>query len=294
MDRKRLLVISPLHNEEAHVRRLVDSMAAQTRPPDLWIVVDDGSTDRTPELLAELAPGVPFMRVLSVPQRPDVAGPDRLAVALEARAFNWALGQVAGEEFEFIGKLDGDIELVPEHFERVLAEFAGDPRLGICGSAIAELRGSAWRVAITPPHFVHGAVKLYSRDCLAAIGGMREQLGWDILDEASARLRGFRTGPATGLVARHHRQSGSAQGRLRGHARAGASAWVANYPPHWIALRSFKVAAKRPKILSGVAFAFGYARAALRRTEQIQDEELRAFVRGELGSRLRRPLALRP
>lgn len=294
MNGKRLLVISPLHNEEAHVSRLVDSMSAQTRPPDLWLVVDDGSTDDTPRLLAELAPSLPFMRVLSVPQRADSAGPDRLAVALEARAFNWALGQVAADEFDFIGKLDGDIELVPEHFERVLEEFAGDRALGICGSAIAEVRGSTWRVAITPPHFVHGAVKLYSRECFTAIGGIREQLGWDIVDEASARLRGFRTGAVSGLVARHHRQSGSAQGRLLGHARAGQSAWIANYPPHWIALRSFKVAAKRPRVLSGLAFALGYARAAVRRIERVQDDELRTFVRGELGRRLRRPLALRP
>jgi glycosyltransferase involved in cell wall biosynthesis len=291
---KRLLVISPLHNEAAHVRRLVASVAAQTRAPDLWLAVDDGSTDETPALLAELSASVPFMHVLSVPQRTHRPGLDRLAVALEARAFNSALRTVALEDFAYVGKLDGDIELEPNHFERLIEEFERDPRLGIVGSAISERRGSTWQVATTPPEFVHGAVKLYSLECFRAIGGIREQLGWDILDEAAARMRAFTTRSLPDLESRHHRQSGSAQGRLRGHARAGESAWIAHYPPHWIVLRSFKMAAKRPQGLSGAAFAVGSARAAARRVQRVNDDELRAFVRGELNRRLRRPLALRP
>lgn len=291
---QRLLVISPLHNEAAHVRRLIESVMAQVRRPDLWLIVDDGSTDRTAELLGELCALVPFARVMSAPQLPVAGGHDRLAVALEARAFNWALAQVESGEFDYIGKLDGDIELAPRHFERLLAEFASDPELGIAGCAIAERRGSTWQVANTPPYFVHGAVKLYSRRCLTAIGGIREQLGWDIVDEASARMQGFGTRSIPELVGRHHRQSGSAQGRLRGHARAGESAWIAAYPLHWIILRSFKVAARRPRGLAGAAFLLGYLRAAGRHVHRIEDRHLRGFIRGELSERLRRPLTLRP
>lgn len=285
-------MISPLHNEAAHVERLLRSMARQTRPPDLWLAVDDGSTDRTLELLRGATRALPFMRVLSAPPQEICATADRLALGLEARAFNWALGQVQSEQFDYVGKLDGDIELVRDHYARLLQELEADPALGVVGCAIAEQRGSRWRLARTPPHFVHGAVKLYRRECLQAVGGIREQLGWDIVDEASARLHGFRTSSLQSLIAFHHRQSGSAQGRLRGHARAGRSAWVAHYPAPWIALRALRSAAKPPRGLSGFAFAYGYLRAAVRGVEQIDDDELRSFIRSELRRRLRRALGL--
>jgi biofilm PGA synthesis N-glycosyltransferase PgaC len=291
---QRTIIISPLHNEAANVRRLAESVAAQTRPPDLWLAADDGSADETGVLLEELREEVPFLRLLTAPQPADGAPPDRLAAALEIRAFNWALRKVDLDGFDYVGKLDGDIELEPDHFERLLGEFERDPHLGIAGSMLAERPSSRWRVSITPPDHVHGAVKLYSRECLEAIGGLREQLGWDIVDEASARLRGFTTRSVPGLVARHHRLSGSTQGRLRGHARVGESAWIAHYPPLWVLLRSFKMASKPPRLVSGAAFAFGYARAGARRVERVRDDELRRFVRRELWRRLLRPLELLP
>jgi len=282
-----LLVISPIHNEAAHVRRLVASVTSQTRRPDLWLVADDGSTDGTPRLLRELEASVPFMEVVAVPQ--GLTGRDRLAVALEARAFNWALRQADLGAFDFVGKLDGDIELSPEHFQRLLAEFDRQPTLGIAGATLAEFSRGEWRRMVTPREHVHGAVKLYSRDCFAAIGGIREQLGWDIVDGASARMRGFSTVSLPDLVARHHRPIGSAQGTLRGQARIGESAWIAHYPVHWIVLRALKMAVRRPRGLSGVAFALGYARAAVRGVGQVEDPELRAYLRYELRQRLRRP-----
>ncbi len=290
MDRsadQRLLVVSPVRNEAAHLERVVAAMAAQTRPPDKWIVVDDGSDDGTAELLRSLSPGIPFMRLVSVGTAGRPAGVDRLALAAAPRAFNLGLAQSRGG-FTHVAKLDGDVELPPDYYEVLLARFARDAGLGIACGDLIEPAGSSWERLAIPPHHVHGALKLYSRECLATIGGVRECLGWDTIDETYARMRGFRTRSYRDLVARHHRPVATASGALRGRARHGRCAWIAHFGFGWVALRGFKVAVRmRPRGLSGLAFVYGYLNAAARRVPRVDDAEFRRFVRGELRARMR-------
>jgi poly-beta-1,6-N-acetyl-D-glucosamine synthase len=298
---ERVLLISPVRNEEEHVARTARALAAQTRPPDLWLVVDDGSDDATPELLHRLAVEIPFMRVLSTPDDHTARGPDRLALAAEARAFNWALAQVDGltpgegqtlppgggsDPFTHIGKLDGDIELQPDYLERLLGRFARDPDLGIAGGVLVERRRGGWREDPVPDYHVRGALKLYSSACFERIGGIEERLGWDTIDETYARMHGFGTRSFGDLVARHHRPVATADGALRGRARHGQCAYILGYGLPWVALRSLKVAASWPQGLSGAAFLYGYLRSAVRRDSKVEDPEFRRFTRRELRARL--------
>jgi hypothetical protein len=137
-----------------------------------------------------------------------------------------------------------------------------------------------------PSHHVPGAVKLYRADCFERIGGVREQLGWDTIDETYARMYGFRTRSYRDLVARHHRPTATADGVLRGRARHGECAWVSHYPPYFAALRALKHAALRPRGLSGIAFAYGYIRAAARSTPRVDDAAFRTHIRAELAHRV--------
>ena len=132
----RLLIISPVRNEAKHLERVIRGMTAQTRPPDVWLVVDDGSSDGTLDLLGRAVTDVPFLRVASAPQAPLPSGADRLLHAAEARAFNHGLSLES--DFTHIGKLDGDIELPPDYFERLLGKLTEDPELGIAGGVLVE------------------------------------------------------------------------------------------------------------------------------------------------------------
>jgi len=210
----------------------------------------------------------------------------RLTRAAEARAFNWGLRQVPAAQFSHIGKLDGDLEIPPDYFERLLEKFEREPSLGITGGSFAEFSRGRWRPVPVPSYHVPGALKLYRGDCLNAITGIREHLGWDTIDETYARMQGFTTRSVPELVALHHRPCGSVGGSLRGRARYGECAYAARYPALWIALRSLKVATRPPLGISGVAFAYGYARAAVRRVPRVEDDEFRQFVRQELRGRL--------
>jgi poly-beta-1,6-N-acetyl-D-glucosamine synthase len=276
----RLLVITPAHDEAAHLERVARAVAAQTRPPDEWIVIDDASTDETPRILAELAREIPFLRVVTRPPR-AAGGGDALGRALEVKAFNQGLA-AATIVPDVVGKLDGDIELPPRFFADLLAAFAADPELGVAGGRLVEHREAGpWMIPI-PERHVHGAVKFFTAACFAAVGGLEERLGWDTIDETRARMLGYRTRSLPGLVAVHHRPYGSAQGVLRGRARHGECAWILHHTPWWMLLKAGRLALSRPRGLAGAAYAWGYLRAALRRTPRVEHPGYGRFVRAEL------------
>jgi biofilm PGA synthesis N-glycosyltransferase PgaC len=290
----RILIISPVRNESAHIERVVRAVAAQTLAPARWVVIDDRSDDATPQILRALEPEVPFLTVMQAPPPADVAGPDRLARALEVRAFNLALATVDVGEFTHVMKLDGDIELPPEYLAEMARRFDAEPELGLAGGVLDEPSPAGMRRISIPRTHVHGALKLYTRECFERIGGMPERLGWDTIDETFARMRGFRTRSFEDVVSIHHRPLASADGQLRGHARHGECAYIAHYPALWVALRAVKVATRKPLVVSGCAFFYGFARAAWRRTERVPDSEYRRFARRELRSRMLATLRVAP
>lgn len=283
----RILIVSPVRNEAAHIERVVRAVAAQELPPARWVVVDDGSDDGTLELLRALAAEVPFLEVMEAPARVSAPVRDRLAIAAAPRTFNAGLATVDLGDYTHVMKLDGDIELAPSYLRELMERFAADPGLGLAGGVLDEptATGAYRRIAIPATH-VHGALKCYSAACFEAIGGVQERLGWDTIDETYARMRGFRTITFRDLVSIHHRPIGSADGTLRGHARHGECAYIAHYTPTWVTLRAFKVGRRRPVGASGAAFLFGYLRAAARRVERVPDPAYRRFTHRELRRRL--------
>ena len=289
----RLLVISPVRNEIAHIDRVVEAMAAQSRRPDVWVIVDDGSDDGTTERLRQRAADLRFIRLVEMPRQEPGVG-DRLVAAAAPKAFNAGLAAAEDCQDGFVAKLDGDVELPENWYAELLPRFDADPRLGIAGGDLIEPKRGDWKLLPIPQHHVHGALKLYRRECFDQIGGVRECLGWDTIDETYARMHGWETRSFSDLVGQHHRPSGSAQGRLRGRARHGRCAYIAHFAPSWVLLRSLKIGLKSPPVLSAIAFVYGYVAAAVRRVPRVEDPEFRRFVRSELRGRLLSAIRLRP
>lgn len=283
-----LLIVSPVRNEGAHIARVAHALAAQSAPPGRWVVIDDSSSDDTVAQLRALRQELPFLTLVRAPSQAPGAR-DRLARAVEIRNFNLALSHADSLPYTHVMKLDGDVELPPDYLRLLLERFAADPRLGLAGGVLVEPQrdGTLHPIGV-PRHHVHGALKCWTRGCLNAIGGVSERLGWDTIDETYARMRGFHTHSFTDLVCVHHRPLASADGALRGHARHGECAYIVHYSLPWVTLRALKVALRRPFGLSGVAFIYGYLRAAARRTARVPDPAYRAFTRRELRSRMLR------
>lgn len=220
MEPNRLVVISPVRNESAFLERVAGSVAGQTQPPAVWVVVDDGCDDDTPRLLDRLESELPFLIVRRLWDQPDVG--DRRVATRAPRAFNAGLALVRVEEFDYVAKLDGDVELPSRYFETVISRMRADPGLGIACGGLVEPRRGGWTPLTVPDHHVHGALKVYSRDCFERIGGILECLGWDTIDETCARMHGFTTRCFSDVVAMHHRPSGAGRGRFRRRVRQGA------------------------------------------------------------------------
>jgi poly-beta-1,6-N-acetyl-D-glucosamine synthase len=270
------------------MERVARALAAQELQPARWIVVEDASTDGTRELVRSLSSEVPFMEVMEAgASSPHAGARDRLARAAAPRNFNLGLASVDWTKYTHIMKLDGDIEMPPHYLRVLLERFAAEPRLGLAGGVLVEpVPDGEPRRLMIPRHHVHGALKCYSRECFEAIGGVQERLAWDTIDETYARMLGFDTVSFEDLVSVHHRRWGSADGVIRGRIRLGECAYITHYPLSWVALRSVKLACSRPYGQSGLAYLYGYIRAAARRVTRVEDSAYRRFTRRELHRRM--------
>jgi biofilm PGA synthesis N-glycosyltransferase PgaC len=290
----RLAVVIPFLDEERLLPELLASIAAQTRPPDRLLLVDDGSSDASPDLAARFAGEHEYASLQRRPIRARTR--DRLEGAHELRAFEWALAALE-EPWDVVAKLDADLRLAPGTFAGMVTRFERDSRLGIAGPRLLSIdehgRDASHR---TRPEHVEGAARFYRRACLDEIGPIPPILGWDTIDEVRARMRGWHTmgGSAGEEPVLHLRPMGAHGGALRAFRRWGVCAYGYGEHPLHVLLIALRGMRERPPILGGVSYLGGWLLAALRRAPRAEPE-LRAYVRRDqlrrIGRRLGRSTA---
>lgn len=285
----RLVLVVPFLNEERLLPEMLGSVAAQTRPPDTLVLVDDGSTDRSFEIASAFAARHRYARVLRRPPRPPKR--DRMVGANELQAFTWALRQLE-PDWEVAGKLDADLRLTPECLAEIERRMVADPALGMAGAFLDQLddQGQPTRHPC-PEWHVEGGTSFYRRACWNAIAPLPAILGWDTIDEVRARMSGWRTQsfaiPSGNPL--HLRRTGSHDGVLRGFRRAGLAAYAYGaHPAHVLAAAAVRLR-ERPRVLGSLHYLAGWAIAAARRVPRAEPEA-RAFVRDENLRRLRAAL----
>jgi glycosyltransferase involved in cell wall biosynthesis len=282
----RLAVVVCFQNEAAHLPTLLGSIDAQTEPADQVMLVDDGSTDGSPEIAAAYAGTHAQATVLTRERRHEVS--DRLADAPEWRAFEAGV-RALGEPWDAVVKLDGDLRLPASLFADVRARLRDDPGLGLTGVWFSEATadGGLLRNGHPATH-VRGANKFYRRTCWEQISPIPAQLGWDTFDELRARAAGWRTETfaATGGDVIHLRPTGSFDGLLRGYRRWGICAWAYGAHPLGVAAGALRRARQRPVLLGALYYLIGWSGAALRGYPRLEPET-RAFARREDLARIR-------
>ncbi len=268
----RCLAITPARDEEKFLPGLIDSMRAQTITPARWIVIDDGSADRTGAIIDLAAKQTPWIEPHHLPARgARLNGGESVITRF--------LTKEARQQADFILRLDADLSFGPRLLESLIEEFRRDPRLGIASPILAEPYAGGWQDAAVRSMHTRGAAKLYSRACFDAVGELQPHLGWHVIDGARARMAGFTTRTFPHIRCFHHRPQGSAGGLLRGRCNLGRSAWYAGYSPLYLLIAAARRALQRPVLIGSVMMLAGYCEGFLCRRPRVNDPDLIRFIR---------------
>lgn len=287
----RYVLITPARNEEALIEATIKSVIAQTVLPLKWVIVSDGSTDKTDEIVQRYARKHPWMQLLRRPQRKD------RQFAAKAHAFNAGFELVKDLAYDVIGNLDADITFDPEYFSFLLSKFQANPELGCTGTPFVENfdRPNDHTYAHKNANLKHvsGACQLFRRECFAQIGGYVPVKGGaiDWIAVTTARMKGWQTRTWTEKICFHHRKIGTGTGTndaLRTRYHYGQKAYYVGGHPLWEFVRGVGLMRKKPYLLAGVSFLCGYTVAAIKRIERPVSPELMAFHRKEQMGRLGR------
>jgi glycosyltransferase involved in cell wall biosynthesis len=281
------VVITPVRNEGQYLQKTIDSVVAQTLPPRKWIIVNDGSTDNTKQLIDEAAKHHSWIQGV---HRSDRGFRKQGGGVIEA--FYDGYNLIASEPWDFLVKLDGDLSFDRGYFESCLKQFADDSKLGIGGGTVCCLEGGALVAeARNDPRFhVRGATKIYRRQCWEQIGGLLKAPGWDTVDELKANMLGWETRTFTEILLLQHKDTGSADGAWRNWVKNGLANYVSTYHPLFMLAKCLKRVFARPYLLSAAGLAFGFVGGYVRRVPRIEDSALTRYIRAQQI----RKLTLRP
>jgi len=282
------VLISPARDEAQFIDLTMKSMVAQTVLPLKWVIVSDGSTDGTDEIVERYTKDHSWIELVRSPER------QQRHFAGKAYAFNTGYARVANLDYGIIGNLDADTSFEPDHLAFLLNKFAENPKLGVAGTAYRDfLRGPQYDYRFANAEDVPGVCQLFRRECFEEIGGYVPVKGGnlDTIACMSARMKGWQTQTFTDKMLVHHRESGRAQaGLLTARFRRGAKAYAVGNHPAWELLRAAYQMTKKPFVIGGLAAMSGYAWSFMRRRERAVSPELAAFHRREQMLRLRQLL----
>lgn len=276
------VLITPARNEERFVAKTLESMVAQTLLPERWVIVDDGSTDKTPEIVQRYAVDYPWMQLVRLPQRAD------RSFARKVHAFNAGLERLRTLEFEVIGNLDADLSFDSDYLEFLMRKFSEDPRLGVAGTPFVENGYDSARDSFEGENHVAGGCQLFRRQCFEEIGGYigNPAGGVDWIAVTTARMKGWKTCSFPEKRFHHYRSLGTAErGIVASLFSYGEKDYYLGGSPIWQLFRVCYRSAKHP--VGGLVLLAGYCWAALRRIKRPVSRELMCFHRREQMKKLR-------
>jgi len=280
----RYVLITPARNEAAFIQLTIESVIKQSVAPLKWVIVSDGSTDGTDEIVGKYAAQHPWIELVRMPERRE------RHFAGKVHAFNAGYDRVKALPYEFIASLDGDISFEPDYFEFLLGKLAANPELGLVGTPFKE-GDQMYDYRFVSIEHVSGACQLFRRECFEVIGGYTPMRGGGIDHVAviSARMKGWRTRTFTEKTCDHHRKIGTAK-RSPASMKfdVGRLDYALGGHPLWELFRSAYQMTKPPLAIGGMMIFAGYFTSMLRRVERPVSDELVRFRRREQMKRLRR------
>jgi len=256
-------------------------MAQQTIVPKEWVLINDGSSDKTGDILDEYARRYPWIRVVHRANRGF-----RKAGGGVVEAFNAGYNALEFRDWDFLVKLDGDLSFEPDYFEKCFQNFEKEPRLGVGGGVICYITNGVKEFEPSPAFHVRGATKIYKRACWDAIGGFWPAPGWDTMDEVKANMLGWTTRSFLDLHIVHFRRTGTADGQWAGLVKNGRANYICGYHPLFMISKCIRRLVKKPYLIGAIGLFYGFLSGYWKRIPQVDDLKTISYLRRQQLGRL--------
>jgi len=285
----RYALVTAAYNEERFVEQTLRSVISQTIRPTAWIIVSDGSTDNTDQIVQRYAEQWQFITLFRITEE----HPRNFAA--QVYAINAGLRELQRKNIavDFIGNIDADISMKSDYFEDLLKKFAEMPQLGLAGGVVHDLCATG-RFKNRPTNArqsVAHATQFFRRECFESIGGAYLPLpfgGPDTFAEVMARMKGWDVESFPDLHVLHYRPTGSAGGILRSAFRQGKMDYSLGYGLLFELAKILRRMQIQPYVLGAVTRLAGFLHSNVRGEKRAVPEEFIEFLRNEQKSRLRR------
>ena len=270
------IIVTPVRDEALYIEKTLECVVRQTILPFEWIIVDDGSTDGTSEILDNRTYQTSWIKVIHRGNRGF-----RAAGGGVMEAFYAGYSVLNDENWDFIVKLDGDLSFPPDYFEQCFKIFETEVKLGIGGGTICQLENGQLRVdsAGDPPFHVRGATKIYRRACWEIINPLVKAPGWDTIDEVKANLNGWTTRTFADLNLIQHKPTGGADGFWRDRFKSGLANYITGYHPVFMLAKCVKRSLRKPFFVESLALFAGFCSGYLKSVPQVGDAAVIRYLR---------------
>ena len=267
-------IITPAKDEGKYIEHTLKSVCAQTLKPEKWIIVNDGSIDNTAEIVKTYQKQYPWIMLINNKNTSE----KRLSGSKVIRAFYLGYDSIKYHDFDFIAKLDADLILQENYFEKVSFAFQENSKIGLCGGYCVTKKNVVLVKDRTVRDHIRGAIKAYRKQCLENIGGLKPVLGWDGLDEMTASYFGWEIKQLP-LQVIHLRETRKEYNSLLHRYHAGTAYFRTGYGLLLTMLKAVFWAFKKPYLAGGAAFLIGFLAAFMRGEKKLGDKDLRRFFR---------------
>ncbi len=275
---KRYALITPCRDEQKYIGKTIESVAKQTVKPALWTIVDDGSTDKTTDIIAEAEKQYDYIQILAKPDRGKrMVGPGVVD------AFYEGLKRIDLDDFDYICKLDADLALPKGYFEGLMKRMEADPRIGtISGKAYFYDTSGVLISEKVSDEISLGMTKFYHTDCFLQIGGFVREVMWDGIDCHRCRMLGWKACSVddAGLRFIHLRPMGSSDKNIiKGRIRHGYGQYFMGTGLLYMTVSALYRSTRPPLLIGGAAMLWGYLKSMLKRCKRYDDKQFRSFLR---------------